>query len=91
MSNEGLLQLDLSMGKSDGAHDSNLQNIPSEEMVGNFKANIWLTAASWNLLDINSLLSDGPKRPSTFDLSSHSCLSGSNTDSLSLLTGAHFF
>lgn len=66
-------------------------NEPIDDCAGKSRANVWLTAASWNLLDINQLGNAGPKRLSSFDLSSHSILTGSNTNCLSLLTTAQFW
>jgi hypothetical protein len=64
---------------------------PIDDLAGKSRGNVWLTAASWNMLDINSLLVEGPKRLTSFDLSAHSVLAGSNTNSVSLLTNAQFF
>lgn len=55
------------------------------------RANVWLTAASWNLLDINQLGINGPKQLSAFAMSSRSILCGSNTNYFSLLTTAQFY
>ncbi|KAI6234650.1 hypothetical protein M3Y99_00784100 [Aphelenchoides fujianensis] len=62
---------------------------PIDEVTGRSRANVWLTASSWNLLQINSLIADRP-RLSTFDCSPHSLLVGSDTGSLSLITNTHF-
>ncbi|KAI6181262.1 hypothetical protein M3Y98_00810200 [Aphelenchoides besseyi] len=71
ITDEFLLHLDVTAGKPDRYEPG----APIDEITGRSRANVWLTASSWNMLVLNTLIGESPKKLSTFDASPHSILS----------------
>ncbi|KAI6221142.1 hypothetical protein M3Y95_01009500 [Aphelenchoides besseyi] len=86
ITDEFLLHLDVTAGKPDRYEPG----APIDEVTGRSRANVWLTASSWNMLVLNTLIGESPKKLSTFDASPHSILSGSDTGTLTLVTNTRF-